>query len=277
MGIVVKAKNADKKEFTLKEGTDYTVEYSCNNNAKGGAVTAAITIINDSFKGDKVSTTVSSTITEKAIKDANIKLKETDFTYTGKAIEPDFDVVIDGKIINPDLYDVSYKNNLNAGTATIEVTGKGDKYSDQATAKATFAIKPADASKLEGTLPSKSYKGYSLEVPVDEINVTLNGEKINVKDNFTVTYGENVQIGDGTVTLTPKNGNFTGTKTLTFKIVAELLKDGSLTFYDENGVKIDGPEFDYDGTAHTFGKVTSPQMIRNIRMIPENGKHILRS
>ena len=256
MGIIVKAKNADKKEFTLKEGTDYTVEYSCNNNAKGGTVTATITIINDSFKGDKVSTTVSSTITEKAIKDANIKLKETDFTYTGKAVEPDFDVVIDGKIINPDLYEVSYKNNLNAGTATIEVTGKGDKYSDQATAKATFTIKPADASKLEGTLPSKSYKGYSLEVPADEINVTLNGEKINVKDNFTVTYGENVQIGDGTVILTPKNGNFTGTKTLTFKIVAELLKDGSLTFYDKNGVKIEDPEFDYDGTAHTFGKVT---------------------
>ena len=84
--------------------------------------------------------------------------------------------------------------------------------------------------KLEGTLPSKSYKGYSLEVPVDEINVTLNGEKINVKDNFTVTYGENVEIGDGTVTLTPKNGNFTGTKTLTFKIVAELLRNGDLTF-----------------------------------------------
>ena len=256
MGIVVKAKNADKKEFTLKEGTDYTVEYSCNNNAKGGTVTATITIINDSFKGDKVSTTVSSTITEKAIKDANIKLKETDFTYTGKAVEPDFDVVIDGKIINPDLYEVSYKNNLNAGTATIEVTGKGDKYSDQATAKATFTIKPADASKLEGTLPSKSYKGYSLEVPADEINVTLNGEKINVKDNFTVTYGENVQIGDGTVILTPKNGNFTGTKTLTFKIVAELLKDGSLTFYDKNGVKVNDPDFYYDGTAHTYGKVT---------------------
>ena len=255
MGIVVKAKNADKKEFTLKEGTDYTVEYSCDNNIKGGTVTAKITIINDSFKGGDTTKEVSSTITEKAIKDANIKLKGTDFTYTGKAIEPDFDVVIDGKIINPDLYEVSYTNNLNAGTATIKVTGKGDKYSDKASAKATFTIKPADASKLEGTLPSKSYKGYSLEVPVDEINVTLNGEKINVKDNFTVTYGENVEIGDGTVTLTPKNGNFTGTKTLTFKIVAELLRNGDLTFYDKNGVKVDDPEFDYDGTAHTFGKV----------------------
>ena len=255
MGIVVKAKNADRKEFTLKEGTDYTVEYSCDNNIKGGTVTAKITIINDSFKGGDTTKEVSSTITEKAIKDANIKLKGTDFTYTGKAIEPDFDVVIDGKIINPDLYEVSYTNNLNAGTATIKVTGKGDKYSDKASAKATFTIKPADASKLEGTLPSKSYKGYSLEVPVDEINVTLNGEKINVKDNFTVTYGENVEIGDGTVTLTPKNGNFTGTKTLTFKIVAELLRNGDLTFYDKNGVKVDDPEFDYDGTAHTFGKV----------------------
>ena len=28
-----------------------------------------------------------------------------------------------------------------------------------------------------------------------------------------------------------------------------------MTFYDKNGVKVDDPEFDYDGTAHTFGKV----------------------
>ena len=259
MGIVVKATNTANKVFTLTEGKDYTVEYSCPDNTSGEEVTATITIINDSFKNDQntVTTTVESTITPKAIKDANIKLKETDFTYTGKAIKPDFDVVIDGKIINSDLYDVTYTNNLNAGTATISVKGKDGSlyYSDKASAKATFTIKPADASKLEGVLPSKAYKGYSLEIPADEINVTLNGERINVADNFTLTYGENVQIGDGTVTLTPKNGNFTGTKTLTFKIVAELLKNGTLTFYDENGVKVADPEFDYDGTAHTFGKV----------------------
>ena len=95
-----------------------------------------------------------------------------------------------------------------------------------------------------------------MEVPADEIYATLNGNEIDVAKNFTLTYGENLNIGEGTVTLTPKNGNFTGTKTFTFKIVCELIYDGNLKFYDKNGVEIDDQDdvFTYDGTEHTFAK-----------------------
>ena len=81
-------------------------------------------------------------------------------------------------------------------------------------------------------------RGYSLEVPADEIYATLNGNEIDIAKNFTLSYGENLNIGEGTVTLTPKNGNFTGTKTFTFKIVGELISGGDLKFYDKNGVEI---------------------------------------
>ena len=37
---------------------------------------------------------------------------------------------------------------------------------------------------------------YSLEVPADEIYTTLNGNEIDIAKNFTLSYGENLNIGE---------------------------------------------------------------------------------
>ena len=207
MKLVVKAKNGAKpaKEFTLVEGKDYKVEYSCANHEIGQNVTATVTeITNKNFTNSKnLTLSDTSTLTAKTIKSENIKLKETNFTYTGKAVEPKFDVVIDGKVINPQYYTATYSNNLNAGTATLTVKGDGAHYSD-VEAKITYEIKPANAADLKAVIGSKEYTGYSLAVPASDIDLTLKGNPIDVASNFTLTYGENLQIGEGTVTLTPK-------------------------------------------------------------------------
>ena len=39
-------------------------------------------------------------------------------------------------------------------------------------------------------------RGYSLEVPADEIHATLNGNEIDIAKNFTLSYGENLNIGE---------------------------------------------------------------------------------
>ena len=39
-------------------------------------------------------------------------------------------------------------------------------------------------------------RGYSLEVPADEIYATLNGNEIDIAKNFTLSYGENLNIGE---------------------------------------------------------------------------------
>ena len=54
--------------------------------------------------------------------------------------------------------------------------------------------------------------------------------------------------------MTPKNGNFTGTKTITFKITGQMLENGDFKFYDANGLKIDNLSHTYDGTAYTPAK-----------------------
>ena len=269
MGLVVKAKNANGKEFALTEGTDYVVEKykfttSADADTTTGEVDGKVKVVlktttknghkylkNTNFivKDDEYS----STITKTTLKSENIKLKKTAYTYTGAAIKPDFDVVVDGRVINPTEYKIkSLTNNVNAGTATMVITGTDNTFTSKTDASVTFTIEAADASKLVGVVPSQVYTGYSIQPAIDSL--TLNDVAISVKDNFTVTYGENVAMGEGTITLTPKNNNFTGTKTITFKITGQMLSGGAFKFYDANGLAITTLSHTYDGTAYAPAK-----------------------
>ncbi len=260
MGVVVKAKvPGTNKVLTLTEGKDYTVAYSFIDSNK--KVQAAVTIkSNSNFATAENSNilTVNSTISKATLKSDYIKLKENSFTYNGQAIEPAFDVVIGGHIVDPANYTAKYTNNVNAGTATLTIAAKdGSDYNG--TASITYTIQSADASKLNGVIDTKEYTGYSLEVAADDIDLTLDGKKIDVAKNFTLTYGENVKVGEGTVTLTPKNSNFTGTKTLTFQISGEMLKaaNASFKFVDKDGFVVSSPySFNYDGTEQTYAKTS---------------------
>ena len=264
LGLVVKAKNAKGKEFTLVNGTDYTVKYTFGANNKGsktvgGTIRAHIIITNKNFiSGTAKEFNKDVTIAPRALKSENIKLKETDFTYTGSAITPDFDIVVDGRVMPKDQFSYTYTNNINAGTATLTVKGAtgSTKFDPDTEAKLTFEIKPADASKLVGVIASEQYRGYSIEIPAEDINLKLGDNVVDVAKNFKLTYGENLNIGEGTVTLTPKNGNFTGTKTLTFNIVGKLLSGGTITGYDANGIETDG-NCTYNGAEHKFAKVVA--------------------
>ena len=284
IGLVVKAKNAKGKEFTLVEGTDYTVKYEFvkpDGTTKGTGdfgdkVKTTITVKgNSNYTADtnNLTTTneskviVSPEITKKMIKDADIRLKQTSYTYTGAGITPKYDVVVDGRILDPtkDYEVVSVSKNVNVGTATLEIKGKlGSNYSDsdKATAKATFSIVAADASKLTGVIASQPYTGYAIDPVASQIDLTLDGGKINVNDNFTLSYGENINIGEGTVTLTPKNGNFTGTKTITFKISGKMLSGGALSFYDADGL-IDKKMNTITGKDYTGKEITAGKTVFN--------------
>ena len=75
-----------------------------------------------------------------------------DQTYTGKAITPKPTVTLDGKTLVLDTdYTLSYKNNVNAGTATITVTGKG-AYTGKATKTFKIVAKPTP-TPTEETVP----------------------------------------------------------------------------------------------------------------------------
>ena len=278
IGLVVKAKNANGKEFTLVEGTDYTVKYKFRNADDTADGTGDVTDIvkttitvkgNSNYTADSTSSgligktdttlSVSPKITNKVIKDADIRLKQTSYTYAGAGITPKYDVVVDGRVLveGTDYEVSSISKNVNVGTATLEIVGKGN-YSADAKAKATFSIVAADASKLTGVIASQPYTGYAIDPVASQIDLTLDGVKINVNDNFTLSYGENIKIGEGTVTLTPKNGNFTGTKTINFKISGKMLSGGTLKYYDANGLTTD-----LNGTGYTGKEIAAAKTVFN--------------
>lgn len=125
----------------LVKGTDYTLGYS--GNVDPGTATVTIT-----GKGNFTGTrTVAFQIVEPEpqlidISSATIEVEKTVFTYNGNEIEPDVTVSLNGTELDWLLdYDVTYQNNVNAGTATVVVTGCGDY---TGTASKTFTIAKAE-------------------------------------------------------------------------------------------------------------------------------------
>lgn len=80
----------------------------------------------------------------------------TILTYTGKALTPKVTVKAGNTTLKENTdYTVSYKNNINVGTATVTVTAKGDYFGS---AKATFAINPAKAAIKKVKAGKKQFK-----------------------------------------------------------------------------------------------------------------------
>ena len=82
------------------------------------------------------------------ISQATVTLAQTSYVYDGKAKEPAAKVTMGGReLVSGTDYDVSYVDNVDVGTATVTVTGKGNYVGS---AEATFAI--ADEAK-PGPMP----------------------------------------------------------------------------------------------------------------------------
>lgn len=135
-------------------------------------------------------------------------------TYTGKAIKPE--VTIKYGILTLEKgkdYTVTYKNNKNAGTATIVIQGIG---SYRGSVTKTFSIKRASIKNFTfGKIANQAYTEKAVKPSVVVKNGTITLKK---GTDYTVAYKNNVKRGTATVTVTGK-GNYTGTKKLTFKIV----------------------------------------------------------
>lgn len=66
-------------------------------------------------------------IRKPSIADAEIKLSEAPFTYTGFEINPDVTVKFEGKTLERDKdYTLTYENNIEIGEAAVEIEGIGD-------------------------------------------------------------------------------------------------------------------------------------------------------
>ena len=206
--------------YTFKNGTDYTLSYK--NNTKIG--TATVTV---KGKG-KLSGTRSVTfkINAKPIKNAVITYNNS-LTYNGSTLSPAVTVKYGNATLKKNTdYTVAYSNNVNAGTGTITITGKGI-YSGSV--KKTFTIKKLgiSATAVSGT-GNKVYTGSVIK-PVPAVKV--GGRTLKNGTDFTVSYKNNTEPGTATLKVTGK-GNYSGSVSKTFKITARAINDVEVTIPD---------------------------------------------
>lgn len=206
--------------YTFKNGTDYTLSYK--NNTKIG--TATVTV---KGKG-KLSGTRSVTfkINAKPIKNAVITYNNS-LTYNGSALSPAVMVKYGNVTLKKNTdYTVAYSNNVNAGTGTITITGKGIY---GGSVKKTFTIKKLgiSASAVSGT-GNKVYTGSAIK-PVPAVKV--GGRTLKNGTDFTVSYKNNTEPGTATLSVTGK-GNYSGSVAKTFKITARAINDVEVTVPD---------------------------------------------
>ncbi len=165
---------------------------------------------------------VTFTITPKILT-SGLTVTQQPHTYSGNVVEladGEYAVYDGGKpLIKGTDYDVSFTNNINAGTASVNVTGKGNY---GGTLLGTYTIDPlsiSDGNVTIDPIADRTYTGAAQEPPVV---VKLNGVVVP-SSNYTVSYSNNINVGTANVTLTGK-GNFTGSRNdVTFKITPKTL------------------------------------------------------
>ena len=85
------------------------------------------------------------------------------YEYTGKKIKPAVKVYIGNKLIDKNLYTLSYSNNKKLGTATVIAKGKG-VYAGK-TFRETFQIVPAYSGKIKTTLSGTGTTICTVKMP----------------------------------------------------------------------------------------------------------------
>lgn len=237
---------------TLTVGTDYTVSDLTGTEPGSYPVTVAGT---GNYTGE---VTKSFTISKAQISSAAITYDAGPYGYTGEEWKPEVAVSFNDAALTADTdYTVSYENNINAGTATVTVTGKGNF---TGTASKTFTINkagltlnPCTISELctetdlkTRTLPSDFFLAGETETGFSiELTAVAGGDNIFavapavVEGENKITFRLKNEVGAATftVTVTPVSGNYNGgSYALTISTHDRTDVSGSIEFKDGSAV-----------------------------------------
>lgn len=175
----------------------------------------------------------------------DVALLQTEAAYTGKAVKAGVTVTHGGTALAEGTdYNVYYNNNVDAGTATVYVTGMG-QYSGMV--EKQFTILPCNISQLTiGKIAEQIYDGTASypEVKVKNGKVTLSEEI-----DYHLTYSNNTNVGTAEIKI-DGIGNYTGSTTINFVIRQEAAKNAD-TEQTADTEKKDNPETLKKGTVFT--------------------------
>jgi hypothetical protein len=129
----------------------------------------------------------------------NLTLPEGGYVFDGEAKEPAVTVTLGGSTLASSNYTVDYSDNINAGTATVTVTGK-NTYTGSATKN--FTISKAALSELSVMIQGWIYGQYDEEVNAPRVD----GNEGEGEETFTYSVANDNKFS----TTVPTNaGNYT--------------------------------------------------------------------
>ena len=205
------------------DASNYTVKYENNKNAGTANVTVTGT---GNYSGELKGTFI---ISQKDITGANVTIPQESYEYTGTEIKPEVTVTLSdgtGLIFGTD-YTVSYEDNTDIGTATVNVTGRGN-YTGKA--KGSFGI-GADIKDAEIVLSKDQYI-YSGKRNTPKATVVFAGKTLIENVDYTISYEDCIDAGTARVVVSGE-GDYGGTAEKTFEIARKDITGANITIPQE--------------------------------------------
>ena len=203
----------DGNEVILNEGVDYEISYG----QKDGQNIATITGLG-CYKGTKEIVCQA----HESIEDYSLILEGDSFWRTGQAIRPEVQVTNGEKTLRSvEDYYTTYYNNIQKGTATVEVTGCGDYCG---TLRADFAIVTKELAELTCSLSQTKYVYDGTDHIPDVMVMDGTEQLIRGRDYDIAIEGDTVHAGTVSITINSiGNGKYSSDNpvVLTYEIVKD--------------------------------------------------------
>ena len=241
--FVLKYRFEDGREVTLKENTDYTLDYGDGDytapglytitvNGKGnytGSRTLKLALADPAAK-ILISKATVSAIPNQAYCGKSIVLRasgavcEEGETFALNAQKKPFDFTV--KMGNRLLrcgwdYRLTYTDNREIGTATVTISGTGDTYIGSVTKTFKITGTALSSAKLHGFLDGMLYTGNPVTQPCWFTDAS--GRELEEGVDYDVSYSVTPAVDPGTYEIVfTGRGGFTGSVKKTFKIVNDI-------------------------------------------------------
>lgn len=226
--VMTYGKTEENAGYTLIKDVDYKLTYNENQNQENGNHTAVGTVTVTirgigNFVGMR---TTSFEILPKSL-DADISPDITveaipQQEYCGKNIVPDVTVMYGGVqlVKGVDYETVAGTNTVMPGMATVVIKGMGD-YRGQRIAEFKIVGNLGTDGTIE-TIPVQAYTGSQV-APTPK--VSFKGTELTEGVDYDVIYDNNTEVGTATFTIVGKDGYYTGTKSVGYKIAYDISMD----------------------------------------------------
>lgn len=157
-------------------------------------------------------------------------------TYTGKEITPEVNASANNRNLTQDTeYSVSYKDNVNAGSAKAIVKGLGDFKHLAATAK--FTILPQGTKNIHVVNDSATYSPNGVKPKIyvyNGVQKLVEGQDYEILNNSVLTDAGEYNIAVSLI------GNYDGVINVTYKVARKSIKQAEFMFGDTVKIICDG-------------------------------------